>query len=438
LAGHLEIRCTLSGQFIISRIVMSNGKNYYEILGVSRDANADVLKKAYRKLALRWHPDKNGGSKEAESKFQEISEAYDVLSDPEKRKVFDEGGEEVLKRGSGGVGGVGGGGGYEFDGSVVEDLLREMFGECVFSFGGTGGGSGNGGVHGGVPQGGGQMFFGGTRTGPQTYFDEGVWVERQSSGKRLLREEPRQGPQGLFERGGVGVGVGGYEQGGLVGRSGVKAGVFQGRGRRCGEDGSFSNVRRTEHGDERPASKAGSKPASLEVSVQCTLKELYRGVRKSVRVSRSFLGTNDPKTFELEVKAGWKEGTRIIFEGEGGQRPGEAVRDLVFVLKEKADSIWRREGSDLYGEIEVPLKEAVCGGRRSLILPGIDGEAVTATVTSASGEVLEDGRCFRVIGRGMQKKDGSRGDAILKVKVIYPRQVNEEERAGLERILPNR
>ena len=96
------------------------GKNYYDILGVSKDADAATLKRAYRKLAMKWHPDKNKDNVEqAQAKFQEISEAYDVLSDPEKRKIYDQFGEEGLKGGAGGSGGFPGG--YSFNAGNAEE-----------------------------------------------------------------------------------------------------------------------------------------------------------------------------------------------------------------------------------------------------------------------------------------------------------------------------
>lgn len=132
------------------------GRDYYEVLGVGKNASDDELKKAYRKLALKWHPDKNqGNQEEASRRFKEISEAYDVLSDPEKKKIYDMYGEEALKTGVpppgtppgaegagfAGFGPGGAGGGYRMDEETARKIFESFFGGGLggsFSFGGGG------------------------------------------------------------------------------------------------------------------------------------------------------------------------------------------------------------------------------------------------------------------------------------------------------------
>ncbi len=115
-------------------------RDYYEVLGVSKTADADAIKKAYRKLAKKYHPDAHPGDKECEKKFQEVSEAYAVLSDPEKKQAYDTYGFAAFDGGAGGGAGAGGygGGGFHFDGKDAEDLFRNMFGDMFGGFGGGG------------------------------------------------------------------------------------------------------------------------------------------------------------------------------------------------------------------------------------------------------------------------------------------------------------
>jgi DnaJ family protein B protein 4 len=127
------------------------GRDYYDVLGVGKNATDDDLKKAYRKLALKWHPDKNqGNQEEASTRFKEISEAYDVLSDPEKKKIYDMYGEEALKtgvppppgaEGAGAFAGQGSAGGYRMDEETARKIFESFFGGGLggsFSFGGGG------------------------------------------------------------------------------------------------------------------------------------------------------------------------------------------------------------------------------------------------------------------------------------------------------------
>ena len=108
---------------------MADKRDYYEVLGVDRGADDATLKKAYRKLAKKYHPDMNPGDKEAEQKFKEATEAYGILSDPEKRKTYDQFGHAAFENGGGGAGGFGGFDGFNFNGGDMGDIFGDIFGD---------------------------------------------------------------------------------------------------------------------------------------------------------------------------------------------------------------------------------------------------------------------------------------------------------------------
>ena len=139
-------------------------RDYYEVLGVPRDADEDALKKAYRKLAKKYHPDANPGDKEAEAKFKEASEAYSVLSDPQKRQQYDQFGHAAFEQGGGGAGGFGGFGGFDFSSADFGDIFGDIFGDFF------GGGSRRGGRAGNAPMKGANL-----RTSVHITFEEAVF-----------------------------------------------------------------------------------------------------------------------------------------------------------------------------------------------------------------------------------------------------------------------
>jgi DnaJ-class molecular chaperone len=304
------------------------GKDYYAILGVPRDVESDALKKAYRKLAMRWHPDKNPDNvAEAQAKFQEISEAYDVLSDPDKRRVYNQLGEEGLK------GGAGPGGTYTFTSTDAEEIFRRFSG-----------------AFGGDPFAG---FFG------------------------------------------------------------------SGRSRRAGgfPFGFFS--------DDEPAPAA----APLEIGVSCSLEQLFTGTTKRLKVTRTVLGREEEKIIELEIRPGWKQGTKITYPGDGNQLRGQPPQDLVFVIKELKHAVFVRDRDDLVANLEINLKEALCGF--TLEQRGIDGEMLRLNIDS----VIEPASERRFRGKGMPKKGGGRGDLIVRFAVKFPTALTHKQKAHIATIL---
>jgi DnaJ-class molecular chaperone len=280
------------------------GKDYYKALGIQKGATEDEIKKAYRKMALKYHPDKNK-SPGAEDKFKEIAEAYEVLSDPKKKEIYDTYGEEGLKGGTADPEGHPGPGGhgfqYTFHGDPHETFRMFFGGEdpfaSFFSFNGPAGPGGHM-HHGHAGPGGSHMFF---RTG-----DDAMDIDDDPFGGF--------GPH-------MGMGPGG-------------------------------------HGRRR---KKQDPPITHELQV--SLEDIYRGTTKKLKITRRVLNPDnqttrsEDKVLSVEIKPGWKAGTKITFPKEGDQTPNNIPADVVFLIKDKPHPVFRRDGSDVKYRAKIGLRE---------------------------------------------------------------------------------
>jgi len=355
------------------------GKDYYALLGVSRDfKDENELKKAYKKAAMKFHPDRPGGD---EQKFKEVSEAYDVLSDKDKRAVYDAYGEEGLKQGapppgaagaaSGGVPGGGGfgGGAFNFKGarqgySFEKDDAERIF-KAFFGSGGQGG------------MGGSSSMFGGMGGGPP---ESDLGAEYMA----------RFGPGGGFPR--------------------TRSSPFVG----------------------------GQRPRPKRADVACTLEELYTGCKKRFKLKRTEIprGGGAPKEveehLEIDVKPGWKQGTKITFEGKGDSPPGGGPpTDVQFVVTEKPHGHFRREGDDLHVPMTCSLSQALCGFTVSL--KSLDGRNLRVPVEP----VLKPGDSIKVGGEGMPIKGGpAKGALVIDFSIKFPTKAPDEtQRAAIKSAL---
>jgi len=333
---------------------------------------------SYRKLALKWHPDRHNDEskkKEAETKFKDIGEAFSVLSDKEKRRVYDLGGEDGVRAQEAGASFPEGGrqgGMHGFSGFP---------GGTPFSFSGAGGGG----------------------IDPADIF-------KQFFGT---------GDPFAAENGGGGGGGGG---GGFPGMGG--GGGFPGMGGGGRMPGGFS-MGGMQQQSQSPRPKG--QPVTHELRV--SLEDLYSGTTKKVRITRTRIGRGSESVDKsIPIKAGWKDGTKITFEREGDESPGIEPGDIVFVLSTKPHERFTREGDDLLYTCRVNLTEALCGVRSQLMT--LDGRTLPINATSVTPETV-----LRITNEGlMNNKTKKRGDIQIKFLVTFP-PLSDSQRRQITQIL---
>ena len=350
------------------------GKDYYKILGVAKGASDDQLKKAYRKLALKYHPDKNQAAG-AEDKFKEIGEAYDVLSDPRKKQIYDQCGEEGLKAGGGSAGPQTSSGGMP-------------------DFGGQGGDFKHYAYH-GDPRATFAQFFG-TSDPFQSFF----------------------GGQGGGQFGGHG-GVEGMDIDDIMGGMG-------GGGRMPG--GYRPQGRKKQQRTQDP---------TIEKEVFVTLEDILTGCEKKMKISRKIYGEDgtvrtEDKVLKIVVKPGWKSGTKITFAKEGDQAPGKIPADIAFIIRDKPHPLFTRDGSNLKFTYKIPLREALCGS--VIQVPTMEGKKVGINCT---GEVIKPNATRRLQGFGLPlpKETNKRGDIIVGFEVLFPDKLTQSSKDILYDVL---
>lgn len=328
-------------------------KDYYEVLGVERGATEEQVKTAYRKLARKFHPDLNPGDKAAEERFKQLQEAYDVLSDPEKRKLYDQYGENWR---------------------AVEQA-------------------------GGAPPPGWQGFrAGGGPQGPGFDF-------------------------GGFDFGGFRTGAGGM--GDIFEELFSRAGGSRGRRERRGQD--------------------------VEAELELSLEEAHRGGRHTLQMQAAeacptcqgtgVVGGNQvcqtcggrgqvlrPRTIEVNIPTGVRDGSTIRLAGQGGGGAGGAqAGDLYLHIRLRPHPTFKVRGDDLEVEMPVAPWEAVLGAK--IEVPTIDGQVEVSVPAGA-----QTGQRLRLRGQGLNRRKGGRGDEYVRLAVVVPRHVTAEERRLFEEL----
>jgi molecular chaperone DnaJ len=350
-------------------------RDFYEVLGVGRDAGDEEIKRAYRKLAVKFHPDKNPGDKSSEEKFKEIGAAYEALSDPQKRAAYDQYGHAAFdpRARAGRAGGFGGGFHDPFE------IFREVFG-------GAGGGS----IF--------ESFFGSQDPSqPQrgddlrydleiTLEDAALGCEKEISVSKLDRCDACNGA--------------GMEHGSKI----RTCSTCGGRGQVLTSRGIFSIAQTCPH------CKGGGQ----------VLEKPCKSCHGSGKLQRS-------SKIKLRIPPGVDAGSRLRSSGNGeagfrGGPPG----DLYVVLHVKSHEIFQREGDDLLCEVPVSFVQATFGAE--IEVPTLDGRAAIKIPTGT-----QPGTTFRVKGKGVKNLQGyGHGDLRVRVQVEVPARLNSEQKARLQ------
>jgi molecular chaperone DnaJ len=347
-------------------------KTLYDTLGVAKGASQDEIKKAYRKLARQYHPDKNPGDQEAEDRFKEVQGAYDVLSDEEKRKQYDRFGATNGRPGPGGQNIN-----YDFSGFDVGDL-GDLFG----------------GIFGGGTR-------GGTRAQRQPVRGDDVIADVHLSFEDALHGSEVKVPVELT--------VSCRECGGTGARPGTAPVICpecNGRGVRSESQGLFAL--------SQPCPRCRGNGTVIEQPCpKC------HGSGRERRI----------KTYTVKIKPGVKDGTKIRLKGKGeaGENGGPAG-DLIVVTRVASSDTYERRGDDLIVQVPVSFATAALGGK-------VDVQTPEGTVTLKIPAGSEDGKLLRIKGRGAPRLNGSgKGDVLARVRIQVPKRVNKKEKELLEQL----
>jgi molecular chaperone DnaJ len=344
-------------------------RDYYEVLGVARDASEEDLKKAYRKLAMQYHPDRNQGDKAAEGKFKELNEAYDVLKDAEKRAAYDRYGHAAFEQGGGGPGGGFGQGGNPF-GGAFEDIFEEMFG----GLGGRGRGRGG-------PVGRGSDL----RTAVEVTLEEAF-----AGAKKTIRVSTTVACEACKGTGAEGAAA----------QAAATCGSCGGSGKVRAQQGFFLI--------ERTCPTCGGSGR--------TIKNPCKVCAGQGRVQRD-------RTLSVSIPAGVEDGTRIRLSGEGeaGLR-GAPAGDLYVDVGVKSHPIFQRDGANIFVRVPLRMTQAALGG--AVEVPTVDGGRAKVTIPAGS----QTGDQFRLRGKGFSVlRSAARGDMYVQVAVETPQNLTKRQ-----------
>ncbi|MEQ5786661.1 molecular chaperone DnaJ [Erythrobacter sp. NFXS35] len=349
--------------------------DYYQTLEVSRDADGATLKSAYRKLAMKFHPDRNPGDATCEAKFKSINEAYDCLKDPQKRAAYDRFGHEAFTQGMNGGGGGGpfGGGGGRGDFADIGDIFETIFGSA---FGGAAGARQQ------------------NRRGADLRYDMRVTLEEAFHGKST--EVEIEVSQSCDTCDGTGATPGTSER---------QCNLCNGMGAVRAKQGLFVI--------ERPCPTCGGRGSVIE--------DPCRVCRGEGRVDKA-------QALQVDIPAGVDTGTRIRLTGKGeaGQR-GSPPGDLYIFLHVQQHRVFEREGTTLMTRVPVSISTAALGG--CVEIPDLDGSTNRLDIPAG----IQSGKQLRIRGAGMPVLQGrGRGDLVVEIAVETPTKLSRRQKEILE------
>jgi molecular chaperone DnaJ len=356
-------------------------RDYYEILGITKSASAEELKKSYRKVAMQYHPDRNPGDKAAEEKFKEAAEAYEVLSDSDKRAQYDRFGHAGVKNGHGGFNG----GGMNMD--DIFSQFGDVFGDDLFGsfFGGRRGGGGNARAHG--------------IRGSNLRIKIKLSFEEIAKGVNKNIKVKKHVPCGTCHGSGA------------KDKSSVQT---------CGTCGGSGQVRRVSNTFLGQMQTVTTCPTcngeGTTITAKCTV------CKGEGRVFGEEVVT-------IDIPAGVQEGMQLSVSGKGnaGERGGSAG-DLIILIEEEAHPDLQRDGLNVAFDLHISFTDAVFGTQ--LEVPTIDGKA---KIRIPAG--TQSGKIFRLKGKGFPSVNSyEKGDQLIHVNVWTPQQVSAEEKIMLEKL----
>lgn len=357
-------------------------RDYYEVLSVSKSASGEEIKKAYRKLALQYHPDRNPGDTEAEEMFKEAAEAYDVLSNEEKKARYD-------RFGHAGMTGAAGGGGFNGGGMNMDDIFSH-FGD-IFGNGGGGGGFSD--------------FFGGGGGGSRGRNNRG------SNLRVKLKLTYAEMANGVNKKIKVKKHVGCT----TCGSSGAKDKNSVQTCQTCGGSGQVRRVTNTFMGQMQTVSPCPTcEGQGTTITNKCT----------SCKGEGRVYGE---ETISIDVPAGVQDGMQLSMSGRGnaGERGGPPG-DLIILIEEEKHAELTRDGNDVQYVLSISFPDAVFGTQ--IEVPTIDGRAKIKIPPGT-----QSGKIFRLKGKGFPDINGyGKGDQLVLVKIWTPTELTEEERAAIE------